>query len=145
MALTGSFDRWIHSLSPTLSHSMVIDYPDDLPSDDPNYSKRGTQETIWVSSSISSSTNYPSAYIIIDKIDYDYSIYGESGSLIDKPRMAHYRWSLYETYQDRLDNNRHSTSSGLYTIQHHDASGSVFSASYANLKLYNGFENMTDI
>ena len=72
MALTGSYFEHISTLSPTLSQSYVEQYPIDLPIEDPNYEKRGTEETIWVSQSIETVTEHPNCYVTLKTVALHY-------------------------------------------------------------------------
>lgn len=67
MALTGSVT--IYTQSPDLDNgvSQSVTYPSDLPSDDPNYDKRGTTEsTIFYPPKNVVDTVYTSSYVVVD-------------------------------------------------------------------------------
>ena len=98
MALTGSYFEFEETLSPTLSQSVLIHYPIELPVDDVNYLKRGTSENIWVSESVETINEIEGAYVAIKASSIQYSV----ANAEDK---HHYLTVVYNVYDSENEKN----------------------------------------
>ena len=129
MALTGSYFEFEETLSPTLSQSILITYPIDLPVDDVNYLKRGTSENIWVSESVETIKEHEGVYVAIKASSIQYSV----ANAEDK---HHYLTVVYNVYDSENEKNENYFS---------PASSSDLSMMSITLDQTTGSENLVNL
>jgi len=65
MALTGNFNKVTYTDHESETEDITVSYPSSMDSNHPDYSKRGTSETITQPKQVQSTVNYPTAYIVV--------------------------------------------------------------------------------
>ena len=147
MALTGSFTYYTNTVSTNLSESFHIIYPVDLPASDPAYDKRGTEEDIWVSSSISNATTISGSYLVVYAAALTHDIKNE----LTRDHHLNITYRVYDNQETAWSDS--FTSDYLYnhceemvniTLDQITGSTNIIEYSYDHLKTLDGFEDMID-
>jgi len=137
MALTGSLNLYT-AVDTGLSESVTLTYPSDLPSNHPNYDKRGTTETLKVPEVRVDTASYDDVYI---------NIHDANISLITGQHELHSTYRIYGSEASKsLDKENYlfqgETSVGIWDW---DNDTNPYSKAYTHLKTQGGWENLTDI
>lgn len=151
MALTGSFTYYETELSNTLSESVHVTYPTSIPENDPNYDKRGTEEDIWVSSSIQTATTISGSYLMIYAAALTHDIYNPeyrrhnlniTYNVYDSQATAWNESGEVNVYEDYLY--KHCEEMVNITLNQLTGSANIMEYAYEHLKTLDGFEDMID-
>jgi hypothetical protein len=141
MALTGNFTKIWYTQSETDFIDLDVTYPSDLPSDDPDYDKRGTTETIQVPENVKNTQEYQNVYIALDWcFHYKFSGDGNGNTLLD------FGYRVYESEAQRNSDPDSHILEGDFLQNWVDLSSNqdIRVVAYEILKTKEGFEQLTD-
>jgi len=141
MALSGSFIHYSSTTSETETDTLVIEYPADLPADDPNYSLRGTTTSESVPRIIETSQSYDDSYIQIQAA----SIYNIDDNIGGLGKVCSVIWKLFPSESDKTISGSVLSRSDYTFDWDFETMSNPYSEAYTRLKTENGFENLIDV
>jgi hypothetical protein len=138
MALSGSFTHIWSELNNDVTQSIDVTYPADLPSNDPNYDKRGTTVQESVPTQVEHSQSYSDVYIHIQGA----SIYNKEDNVGDKGKSCSIVYKVFNS-----EGESHTEGAELvradYTFDWDFATmTNPYSEGYDMLKTLDGMDNL---
>jgi hypothetical protein len=138
MALSGSFTHIWSKLNESVTQSIDVTYPVDLPADDPNYDKRGTTVQESVPTQTEHSQSYSDIYLHIQAA----SIYNKEDNVGDLGKSCSVIYKIFNS-----ETEAHTSGSELlradYTFDWDFLTmTNPYSEGYDMLKTLDGFENL---
>lgn len=140
MALQGNYTHTYQDTEDTESISVLVEYSETMEVDDPNYSKRGTSETLIQNVPKQKTSNFPNAYIMVPSVNL-------TSKIVDgvKSYDAIIEYRVYSSEDSRNTNIESYEYSDLVIISDIGDLKNPFIIAYEQLKTLDQFSNLTDV
>ena len=140
MALSGTFEYHWDESDGDNTNTVEVTYPADLPSDHPDYSKRGTTENISAVSTNHHSQSISNQYVHIQSS----CIYNIDGNVGDRGKLCSVIWNSYNSQADSSVSGS-IVKTGEFSFDWDFATmTNPYSEAYTQLKTQTGWENLID-